>query len=425
MMKKKLKNFLFAKIKKIFFPFYKNKEILKIFDTLEKDLPKKSNAAMFVGGCVRKYILDEKIDDIDIATIFTPKEIKEKFKKTDVKVIDTGTDHGTVTLISNNKKLELTTLRKDIKTYGRHADVSFTDNWEEDSERRDFTINAIYLDRRGNFFDPQLGIQDLKKGEIKFIGDPNKRIEEDYLRIIRFLRFALEYDHNSFEKSTLEAIKVNLNGIKNISKERIFSELQKIFKLNNFKKLADKKELKIIFSILFPEFKYLDRFKKFKYLADNDLEKIDVNLILSILLIDKTNNHEYFCHKYKVSNLIKEKLNSLAEIFLLFQSDKNFIKNNLRKNIYLFGKKNIKLFFYFLFFSNEKMLIKELLQNINNLEKISIPKFPFNGDYLLKRGISEGKKIGSILKALEQEWINNNYELSEKRVLNVIEKNKV
>ena len=126
-------------------------------------------------------------------------------------------------------KLELTTLRKDVKTDGRHAEIEYTDDWQKDSERRDFTINAIYLDINGKIFDPQLGTADLRNRNIKFIGDPYKRIEEDYLRIIRFLRFSLEYE-SQVEQTTVEAIKLNLDGIIKISKERILSELFKILR---------------------------------------------------------------------------------------------------------------------------------------------------------------------------------------------------
>ena len=171
--KKKI-NFI-TKIKKLFFPFYKSKELQEIFNVLEKNQTPKKKVAMFVGGCVRKHILNEVIDDIDVATIFTPKEIKEKFKNTKINVIDTGIDHGTVTLVSESVKIELTTLRKDIKTDGRHAEVSYTEDWTQDSERRDFTINSIYLDRRGNLFDPQLGLMDLKKKNSKIHRRPQQK----------------------------------------------------------------------------------------------------------------------------------------------------------------------------------------------------------------------------------------------------------
>ena len=124
----------------------------------------------------------------------TSEDIKKKFQNTNFKVVNTGIKHGTVTLITKKFKLEITTLRKDIETDGRHAEVEYIDDWHLDSERRDFTINAIYLDINGNIFDPQMGTVDLKNNNVKFIGDPQKRIEEDYLRIIRFIRFKIMYD---------------------------------------------------------------------------------------------------------------------------------------------------------------------------------------------------------------------------------------
>ena len=166
-----------------------------------------------------------------------------------------------VTLISKKLKLEITTLRKDLETDGRHAEVEYIDNWQLDSERRDFTINAIYLDINGNIFDPQMGKDDLKNKNVKFIGDPQKRIEEDYLRIIRFIRFKIIYDLK-VEATTIKAIKLNLNGIKKISKERILTELYKILDLKNFLNLNESTDLKEIFTLIFPEFKNLKRLRK-------------------------------------------------------------------------------------------------------------------------------------------------------------------
>ncbi len=419
-----LKKKLIQKIKKIFFPFYKSKEISLVFDILEKDQPKEKKVAMFVGGCVRKYILDDEIDDIDIATIFSPEELKEKFKNSKIRTIDTGIDHGSITLLLNNFKFEITTLRKDIKTDGRHAEISFTDDWNKDSERRDFTINAIYLDRKGNIFDPQMGVKDLENKTIKFIGDPDERIKEDYLRIIRFIRFSLEYGHNFFEPSTVQAIKLNLDGIKNLSKERILKELLKIIKLKNFVNILKNKDLKTIFSITFPEFKNLDRINKLSLLSKSDLLNLKTNIILAILLIDETKNHEYFCHKYKTSNQIKDDLDSLSKNLERYRSDKNFFKKNLKKNIYFLGKKKTQDLAFFVFLENKRWNYKDLQDLKTNIEKISIPKFPYDGKYLMKKGISEGKKIGFALKELEQRWIKSNYQLSNKDVLNVIDKTK-
>ena len=408
-------------IKKKFFPFYKAKEIQIAFKILEKNKTSKVNVAMFVGGCVRKYLNNQTIDDVDIATIFSPEEIIEKFKGSDFKVIKTGVDHGTVTVMLNNIKMEMTTLRKDIKTDGRHADVSFIDDWEEDSKRRDFTINAIYMDKKGKIFDPQLGVNDLKNNVVKFIGLPSKRIEEDYLRIIRFIRFSIQYK-STIEDQTLDAIKINLNGIKNISKERILSELLKILALDNFKDIVEAKDLKNIFLLLFPELMYLDRLKKKnKY---NELPFLKVDMILAILLIDKSNNYEYFCHKYKVSNSTKLKLETLRKLLESFNSDNNFFKKNLDKNIYYFGKEKLKNLNTLILFLNSKTNYLEHLNNLNNIIKTSPPKFPYDGEYLIKKGLNEGKAIGHTLKSIEKIWIDNNFQLTEEKVQQIIENDK-
>jgi poly(A) polymerase len=222
---------LISKLKKIFFPFYKSKELKKLFKIINKDTEKKTQTAMFVGGCVRKFLNNEIIDDIDIATTLSPEELKEKLKDTEFKTVDTGLEHGSLTIICNSNKFEVTTLRKDIKTDGRHAEIEYTNDWEQDSTRRDFSINAIYMDQSGKLFDPQNGINDLKEKKIKFIGDPLKRIEEDYLRIIRFIRFSIHYNNLTSDPENIKAIKINLNGINQLSKERVLNELHKIFSL--------------------------------------------------------------------------------------------------------------------------------------------------------------------------------------------------
>ena len=332
----------FYKIKKIFFPFYKSKDIKKLFYILERGKKKDSHVAMFVGGCVRKFLTNENIDDIDIASIFSPEEIKEKFENSEFKIIDTGIEHGSVTLILNSSKFEITTLRRDVKTDGRHAEVSFTDDWLEDSKRRDFTINAIYMDVRGKIYDPQNGQQDLRNREIRFIGEPASRIEEDYLRIIRFIRFSLLYKCKESDSKIIESIKLNLNGIKNLSKERILSELYKIIKLRNIKDILENKDIKDIFLVIFPEFKYLDRIKNLYYLPEDDVLFQNPTAIFALFLIDEKDNLEYFCHKYKVSNKLKKDLTFIADNFIRFKEEKNYFKKDLKENIYKLGKNNIK-----------------------------------------------------------------------------------
>ncbi len=404
-------------IKKKIFPFYKNRDLKFVFKKLQEDYPKKPKTALFVGGCVRKYLLNEDIDDIDVATTLTAFQVQEKFKDTKFKVIESGIKHGTVTLVSDKLKLELTTLRKDIKTDGRHAEIEYIDDWKEDSNRRDFTINAIYLDIEGKIFDPQSGVNDLNNRNIKFIGDPYKRIEEDYLRIIRFIRFSLLYE-SDVKKINIDAIKLNLNGIKKISKERILIELFKILKIKNFENLNDNQTLKEIFLLIFPELKYFRRLSKLKEIQSKDI--FDKNDYLSLLLIDEKNNHEYFLHKYNVSNELKDNLNIVAENFIYALKDKNFFQKNLKKNIFLFGKEHLKLLNLLYFSVNEKGKSKDCLNILNSIKKISLPEFPYDGNFLKEKGIKEGKVIGKILRLIKNEWLDNGFSISDQRVLKII-----
>ena len=377
---------------------------------------------MFVGGCVRKYLTKEDIDDIDIATIFSPVELQEKFKETEFKIINTGIEHGSVTAVSPSSKFEITTLRIDVKTDGRHAEVSFTDNWKQDSERRDFTINAIYMNKKGKIYDPQNGREDLKKNKIKFIGDAPTRIQEDCLRIIRFLRFTIHYQNTESDPITIEAIKLNLNSIKNIAKERTLNELYKIFKLNNINTLLNNKDIKHIFTLAFPEFKHLERMEKYFYLLKAKILLQSPEIIFSILLVDTKDNHEYFCHKYKVSNKLKKNLIFMAENYKKYKNEKNYIKKDLNKNVYKLGKENMKKILGFIYCSEKKFSTLLLIKTIEEINKLEIPTFPFNGQYLIKQGLADGIKIGFALKVLEKKWVQKDFNLNKTEAITIIDK---
>ena len=410
----------YKNIKNFFFPFYRDKELKFVFNVLQKGYPKEKIVARFVGGCVRKFLSGEKVDDIDIATILTTNEIKEKFKDSKFKIIDSGIKHGTVTLISDKHKLELTTLRKDLNTDGRHADVEYVSDWKLDSERRDFTINAIYLDIHGNIFDPQLGTFDLKNYNVKFIGDPNSRIQEDYLRIIRLLRFAFQYD-SSNDKTTIDSIKTNLDGIYKISKERIFSELMKMLSLKNFDNILKHPNKKEIFLIIFPELKHLKRLEKLKKIK-NYFTLNNVNL-LAILITDDSDNYEYFGYKYNISNNSKDILKKFNACYKILKKDKRFFKQNLYKNIYIYGKENMSFLLALNFTENSKILLSEFLNINKKIKNCKILKLPFDGNYLIENGLDQGVLVGHVLKKIEEEWIENNFKISEDRVKEIVKLN--
>ena len=410
---------LINNIKKILFPFYKEKKIKEIFQILNID--KKTNA-MLVGGCVRNFLNNERIGDIDIATTFTPEEVVKKFSSTGFKVIKTGIDHGTITVSKNGKNFEITTLREDVNTDGRHAEVSFTKDWKKDSERRDFTVNAIYLDQNGKIFDPQNGVQNLKEKKIKFIGDPQKRIEEDYLRILRFLRFSIQFKDLDTDDQTFKIIQKNLNGIIKISKERIFTELIKILSLENIKDIFSKREFYEIFKVIFPELKYSDKIKGMNSEIYKKFIQSEKNLLLALLLVDNSDNHIYFSHKYKISTHLKEYLVFFHQYFYEAKKNKNFFEKDLKKNIFYHGKSKIVSLAKFYFISHPKKNYANLVNILKKIELINIPEFPITGKYLLEQGLKSGREMGEILKKIEQKWIENDFNLGDEELKNLIKK---
>jgi len=368
----------------------------------------------FVGGCVRKSICGENIDDIDLATSLEPSEVKTKLNNENIKIIDTGLSHGTITALLNKKKFEITTLRKDISTDGRHANVEFTNNWEEDAKRRDFTINAIYSDIEGRIFDPLNGILDLKNGKVKFIGSADERIQEDYLRILRYFRFFTKYSKLEHDDSTIRSIKRYINGLNKVSNERIFDELKKILSLKNVYNLFSKGPSEEIIQNIFPQCKYYDRLKEIDILNERLKNLYNNHLILALLILDETNDYEYFCHKFKTSNKIKNSFKNISTNFNNLKNKKFYSKEKIKKLIYLSNKSDVIDLLLFSRCTNswkENLNIEELIDYVNACK---VPKFPISGDYLKEHGYETGIILGKKLKLLEEKWIENDFVIEKK-----------
>ena len=370
----------------------------------------------YVGGCVRKILNNEKFDDIDLATNLKPNEVKESLTSNNINFFETGIEHGTITANIENKNFEITSLRKDIHSDGRHALVEYTNDWKQDASRRDFTINAIYADKRGNLFDPYDGAKDLEKGLVNFIGDPDKRIKEDYLRILRYIRFFLNYSKQPHNKETKKTIKKNISGIKNLSKERLINELEKIIISKGIKKLNKDDFCKEIILIIFPQLKNLAILNKLSKYSNNILHKKDFIFLISLFIIDETDNTNYFLYKFNFSNENKKRINFLKEIFGKKVDNKFFTKKNLQKIFYFNSKEYlIDVIDYQLFKSkksNKKLL--ELKKYFENLER---PSFPIKTIKLMEKyNIKEGRELGQKLKHLENLWVENSFKISDKDV---------
>ena len=185
-------------------------------------------AARVVGGAVRNALLGEPVKDIDIATTAVPEEVLRLAEAAHLKAVPTGIEHGTVTVIASHTPIEVTTLRRDIETFGRHARVTFTSDWAEDARRRDFTMNALYCGADGTIDDPLKGYPDLVSRRVRFIGEPHDRIREDYLRILRFFRFTAEYTDGLPDAPGLKASIELSDGLSGLSGERVRAELLRL-----------------------------------------------------------------------------------------------------------------------------------------------------------------------------------------------------
>ena len=394
-----------------------NKGVNKIFGAINNY--NETSEIRYVGGCVRKILNDEKTDDIDLATNLTPDQVKQCLDKNQIKFFETGIEHGTITAVIDDQNFEITTLRKDVKTDGRHAVVEYTTNWKEDSLRRDFSINSIYSDLDGNLYDPNSGHKDLNVGIIKFIGDPETRIKEDYLRIIRYLRFYTEYSKIDHEINIIKIIKKNIEGLGKISKERQFNELKKILKLDNFLKLFKNKTSCELFSLIFPQLKNFKKLSKLSKPQEKILKNKSLYFVISFLVIDETDNSDYFVYKYNLPNELKDKINFLKNNSLNKDSTKIFNKKDLQKIFYYEGKSStIDLIDFNLLYFKQSKKLSELKTYFEKLDK---PEFPIKAQLLINDyGLKEGRELGQKLKNLEMKWIENNFNLSKKDMEKVL-----
>ena len=396
----------------------KEKEIEKIFKVISEFSD--NSEIRYVGGCVRKIINYQKVDDIDFAVNLNPNEISEIFKKNNIRFYQTGVEHGTITALINKKKFEITSLRKDISTDGRHAKVEFSKDWYEDASRRDFTINSIYADIDGNLYDPFNGKKDLESGEIKFIGDAQKRIQEDYLRVLRYIRFFLNYSKKNHKTKIIKIIKQNLEGFSKISTERLLEEFKKLIRSHGFLELTKDKFCYEIVNLIFPQFKNLSIFKNLNNYAKEKINNIDFILLISLIVIDGTDNVDYFIYKFNLSKKDQKRILFLNNFFSTKINSKTFSKKNLQKILYFNGKQSLLDLLYFQIFRSKK-IDKKLLEIIEFFKDKEPPLLPLRAITLMAEyHIPEGKELGVKLKKIEDKWVENNFEISKSEIQKII-----
>ena len=396
-------------MKKTFLFSRENKKLISILNPINS-----KTHTQFVGGCVRKAIEGKLTTDIDLATVYKPEKIKKILLKNNYKVLDSAIKYGSITTFSKNYKYEITSLRKDINSDGRHTKIQLTNNWIEDSLRRDFTINAIYCDKFGKIFDPLSGINDLKNKKINFIGSADLRIKEDYLRILRYIRFSLEYNSNIKDRNTIRIINKNIKFLKFISKERLLVELKKILELKNLLNINNKNYFKKILNRVY-KIKFFDRLNRVEILN----KKLRLNLnylqILSILLVGYNKKNIYFSKEFRLSNKDKDYLNFIYEQFKLLKN-KSYDYQTIRRQLYFYNKDLTLGFLNFIFCIKKEINLKNFIKYMLFIKKFKVPKFPISGDFLIKKGFKEGKTLGKKIEFLKDLWIKNNFKLNLRNI---------
>lgn len=354
---------------------------------------------LFVGGCVRNTILKMPVTDIDLATDAQPEEIIKIAKENNIRFVPTGLAHGTITLIIDNKNYQITTFRTDFDHDGRYAKVEFTESLLLDASRRDLTINALYCNHVGEVIDPLNGLDDIKKQKIKFIGNPNERIKEDNLRILRFFRFQAIYGNKNLEIDSiaLEACHNHKSKLAALSKERITSELRKILSAPNPLEVIIKMNETGVLNELFQKVS-IDSLEA--YLKTEEKFKININWLGRLLSLQVTQE--------------EESLKLTRCEFKFLKQTKSAIENQIHvlEFSYYNGVENGKIYSILQNFRHNIILSKNLLNQINSL---ATKKFPITAKDLMPE--IRGKKLGEALRSLEDRWIKSNFTLSKKELL--------
>lgn len=352
-----------------------------------------------VGGAVRDLVLGKNPKDIDMATNATPDEMIEIFNKNNIRYEPTGLQHGTLTVIINNDIIEITTLRVDTEQDGRHAVVKFTRDWEVDAERRDLTFNAMSLGLDGTLYDYFNGVQDLKNGIARFVGDPDKRLKEDYLRILRYFRFQGRMSKPNWDMHTLEVIKNNSKGLKTISGERIWAELNKILSGEHVIEILLKMKQTNVSDSINLNLNRIHELKKVQTYTKS-------HLVALATLMNNTNELNELNSKWKFSSY---EFNAM--LFLIKNRDTKF--NELIAKKMLVNKVPLEYVLLLSYARGDKNLV-------NVLKNWKLPEFPVTGKDLLTLGYKQGPEMGKILTNLRKKWEDSEFKLDKSNLLNML-----
>lgn len=359
--------------------------------------------ARFVGGCVRDAVAGRAVADVDVATDLTPEVVQDALYGADIKALPTGIAHGTVTAIVDRRPFEVTTLRRDVETDGRHAKVAFTDDWAEDAMRRDFTMNALYADADGTLYDPTGGLPDLAAGRVRFVGDAAARIAEDALRILRFFRFHARFGKGEPDPAGLDACAAAAPTIGRLSAERVAQEMRKLLVADAAPQTLWLMAVRGILTQVSPSLGDLDRLERLVAI-ERELRTADAVRRLSALLPASTKAAIALADRLKLSGRERDRLIGMAtplgqpiaaRIELYRRGPEGF-----RDAVLLAGANGA-----------------DWRAALAAVDGWPVPSLPVRGADLLASGLMPGPALGRRLAEIEQRWIDSGFTLDRETLL--------
>lgn len=364
--------------------------------------------ARFVGGAVRNALLGCSVDEVDIATVLTPDQVTQRLTEAGLKAVPTGIAHGTITAVVAKKTFEITTLRRDVSTDGRRAVVAFTQDWEEDAARRDFTMNALYADVDGTIFDYVNGVADLEAGRVRFVGDAATRIREDYLRILRLFRFHAWYGKGEFDGDALNAAAQERAGLAKLSGERIANEMLKLLSAQEPVAVLRVMAASGILPELMPGTLNLKRLEALAAIDAGTFFTPDAVLRLAALLPADKTVASAICDTWKLSNEQRDRLEDLAgadEKIVCYLSIRE-----VRKLLYRLGTQKFRDRVLLHWAADEKennaVRWRALLAMADAWVR---PHFPLSGKDVMTAGVPAGPMVGRILAEVEEWWVDADF----------------
>lgn len=373
--------------------------------------------ARYVGGAVRDAIRGKPsygaTVDVDIATTATPQTVIALLQAAGLKAVPTGLDHGTITAVSNHRPVEITTLRHDVATDGRRAEVAYTNDWAADAARRDFTMNALYADMDGTVFDPLGGVADAQAGKVRFVGDPDARIQEDYLRILRFFRFYAWCGKGEMDKEGLQACARHLKGLDKLSPERIAKELLKLISAENPMPALRQMAACGVLNAVLPEAHNMERLGVLAEIDRTHFFETDPIVRFAALLPDDPATAAAVAARLRLSNAQRDRICAMLQTQIRVFSYMSV--REMRRAAYRLGPKVMRDIAALRWAEDPRhahnaVQWRALMPMIENWTP---PKMPITGNQVRLAGVPDGPQVGQVLREVEEWWIDADFTADE------------